>query len=278
MIDKKAFLETPMGKAVNELGEALRERGMPPVTLNVIGGFAMMMRELRDPSSHTDIDYVGTDLGEDFDRLSDRIGAKHGMGKGWINNDGMLTGYTMEDFELSTGKLTFDPCLSVGNVSINVLRPEDLLRLKAISLDTSLMAVQESSAEFTRSKDLPDLQVLMEDQGVAPDDLPGMFPGLITSDRTVGVIKAYLGGGLDAALDKVDEQAREAERRMGADPADGMPGIDGKAESQTELGKSLLSGGFSIGSILSMAEKRASRPLPRRPSRTGPDGPDDQYD
>lgn len=142
MIDKTQLKGTPMYEALADLAKQMNKRQMPPVELNVIGGFALMLHGVRPPDGVTDIDYVGTDLSEDINRLIEEIGEKHNMESGWINKDGMAAGIGMGDFELSTGELHFIPALEVGNITINVLEEKDLLRLKIIAVDTAMTELE----------------------------------------------------------------------------------------------------------------------------------------
>lgn len=65
----------------------------------------MILHGVRPADGVTDIDYVGSDLSDDVNRLIEETGRAHTMEPGWINKDGMATGIGMEDFELSTGAL-----------------------------------------------------------------------------------------------------------------------------------------------------------------------------
>ena len=213
MLDIEKFKTTPMGQAVVELSERLQENGLPPATLNVIGGFAMMMRELRNPNGYTDIDFVGSELSKEFTRISDDIGRKYGLGDGWINRDGMQTGYTVEDFEFSTGKLHFEHAFDIGGITINVLEEEDLLRMKFISIDTSLTAVEQGGT-FTRMKDMPDIKILMERQNITPDQLEDRFSEYMIFDGTPAVIQAYFTGGKEGVTKEIAQYKEAYDRAL----------------------------------------------------------------
>jgi hypothetical protein len=219
MIDNNKFAETPMGQAVIELSEEMKKQNMPPVSINVIGGFALMMREIRDPNSLTDIDYVGNELPDNFNRLSDKIGLKHNLGHGWINNDVMLTDITMEDFEESTGKLHFTESMEIGNIKINILDEEDVLRMKLIAVDTSVTAV-EDGGEFTRVKDLPDVAKLMKRADMTPDEIMDKYSKFIVNENTPKIVEVYINGGEEKALSEIDKISNEhniwAERQRAA--------------------------------------------------------------
>lgn len=207
MIDEKTFAETPMGKAVIELSEEMEKQNIPPISINVIGGFALMMKDIRDPYATTDIDYVGDSLPDNFNRLSDRIGLKHSLGQGWINKDVMLSDITMEEFEESTGKLHFTESMQIGNIKINVLDEKDVLRMKLIAVDTSITAVEEDG-DFSRIKDLPDVTKLMERNGLKSDEiLDKYYPDYVINDKTPEIIQTYIDGGNEAVLKMIDEIA-----------------------------------------------------------------------
>ena len=206
MIDLEEFRQTPMGQAVIELSERMEQEHIPPVSLNVIGGFALMMRKIRDPNGATDIDYVGNPLPPEFDQIADEIGLKYNLGQGWINNDVMLSDNTFEDFEFSTGELHFEPALSIGNININVLEEEDLLRMKLIAIDTGLIAT-EVGGDFTRMKDLPDAVTLMNLVGVTCDDLMPRY-GEYIKEATPTIIGKYINHGIKAVEETIDQKTK----------------------------------------------------------------------
>lgn len=152
---------SPMGDALVELDNIMNKTDCPPITLNIVGGFAMMIHGLRKVTEETDIDFVGYELPIKIKSISDMVGQKHGLGTDWINNDLMLSGITLDDFELSTGKLHFVRAFKLHKITVNVLIREDLLRLKLIALDTALTAV-ELGGDFSRMKDVPDTIKLLE--------------------------------------------------------------------------------------------------------------------
>lgn len=208
MIDKQTFQTTPMGAALKELGERLETEHMPPVSLNVVGGFALMMREIRNPNDTTDIDYVGKSLPGNFNKIADEIGVKHHLGRGWINNDVMLSGISLEDFQFATGDLHFEEAFSVGNIKINVLDEQDLLRMKIISVDTSLTAT-EMGGDFSRMKDLEDVKQLMARQHIRPDQLTETFGEYIISENTPHIIELYHTQGTEGVAREIDAQQKQ---------------------------------------------------------------------
>lgn len=204
MISQEQFANTEMGKAVIELSQQMEKKNIPPVSINVVGGFALMLNGIRDADCRTDIDYVGDPLPDDFNKLADRIGNKYRLGTGWINNDVMLSGISLEDFEYSTGKLHFSESMQVGNITINVLDEQDVLRMKLIAVDTSSMAA-ENGGEFSRIKDMPDVVTLLDRNNISCDQIMDKFGEYIMNESTPAIIQAYKDGGNELALAKIDE-------------------------------------------------------------------------
>lgn len=106
-------------QAIVELDEKLSEKGITPFTLNVCGGFALLLQNVRkDVESYTDIDYIGSDLSKDIQEEVINIGYKHGFGNDWINNDILLSGSTLEELEYATGKLHFEPKMQLKVITV----------------------------------------------------------------------------------------------------------------------------------------------------------------
>lgn len=211
MRTKEQMEGTPMYEALVDLAEKMNKENMPPVELNVIGGFALMLHGVRPADGVTDIDYVGTDLPEKLNRLIEETGRAHRMEPGWINKDGMSSGISMEDFELSTGELHFVPALTVGNISVNVLEEKDLLRLKVIAVDTAMTEL-EATGEFARVKDFHDIHALMEKLQMSPEDAIREYSDyMICYPDTGDLIHAIAKNGPDGGLDVIEAKKQEFE-------------------------------------------------------------------
>lgn len=206
MVEKQQLEGTPMYEALKDLAEKMNKEKMPPVELNVIGGFALMLHGVRPATGVTDIDYVGKDLSAGLNQLIEEIGRAHNMEPGWINKDGMATGIAMEDFELSTGVLHFTPALTIGDITINVLEEKDLLRLKIISIDTAMTEL-EATGEFARIKDFHDIYELMNKMKMKPEDAIREYSDyMICYPDTGDLIHAIMDDGPDGGLSVIVRQ------------------------------------------------------------------------
>lgn len=211
MINKDQLAGTPMYEALKDLAEKMNKNNMPPVELNVIGGFALMLHGVRPADRITDIDYVGTELPDVLNQLIEETGRIHSMEPGWINKDGMATGIGMDDFELSTGVLHFEPALSIGNININILKEKDLLRLKVIAVDTAMTEL-EATGEFARIKDFHDIYLLMNKMNMRPEDAIREYNDyMICYPDTGDLIHAIANNGPDGGLEVVNNKHKEFE-------------------------------------------------------------------
>ena len=204
MLSFDEFKNEPMGKALVQLSLEMSKNNIEPIEFDVIGGFALMLHKVRKASDITDIDYVGDSKSDEFLELADKVGRRFGLSKGWINNDVMLSGISLEDFEYTTGKLHFNKCMDIGNISINVLDKRDLLRMKLISIDTSFTAI-ENGGDFTRAKDLPDIVQLMSEQNLKPSDLMNEFGDYLINDNTPMIVQTYVDGRMSAVMNKIEK-------------------------------------------------------------------------
>lgn len=211
MVRRKDLEGTPMYEALADLAEKMDKENMPPVELNVIGGFALMLHGVRPADGVTDIDYVGDGLPDKLNRLIKETGRKHRMEPGWINKDGMSSGISMDDFELSTGVLHFVPALTVGNITINILEERDLLRLKVIAVDTAMTEL-EATGEFARVKDFHDIHALMEKLQMSPEDAIKEYGDyMICYPDTGDLIHAIANNGPDGGLEVIEAKKQEFE-------------------------------------------------------------------
>ena len=177
-------------RALKELDEELAKHNIAPFTLNVVGGFALLLQEIRkNVDNYTDIDYVGKDLSPEVKDIMEIIGYKHHFGPDWINNDILLSGASLQDLELATGKLHFHKKMELEVITVNALDKKDLLRLKLIAIDTSLLGT-EFGGEFTRTKDFKDILLLMEDLHYRMSDLNQFKPYLLGND-TLKLVNMY---------------------------------------------------------------------------------------
>lgn len=199
MKDIKDYTNHLLFCALYLLNAKMEEHNLDPIELNVCGGFAMMANGLRDPDCRTDIDFAGKDLAYEVKALSKEVAKETGIDKDWLNNDMVLSGFSLEDFSLSTGTLHFDPMFDMSKIQVNVLEPRDILKLKMISIDTSMTAI-EYGGDFTRMKDFKDVEILLKHEHLTIDEACRKYRNNLISDTTPKILHAYEKGGEDQVI------------------------------------------------------------------------------
>ena len=179
-------------KALEKLDEELVKANVEPFELNVCGGFALLLQQVRKNGSvYTDIDYIGKDLPEDIKDIIKKVGTDMNFGPDWINNDVLLSGSSLEEMEYATGKLHFEPKMQLSVIKINALKKVDILRMKMIAVDTSLCGTS-FGGEFTRAKDFEDIKLLAEDLNMNANDIKKECKEYITCPEIFALVKYYL--------------------------------------------------------------------------------------
>lgn len=188
--DNVIYKEKVVYKALEELDQRLAEKGVKPFELNVVGGFALLLEKIR-LSNYTDIDYVGEDLSEEIKEVIDEVGLEFKLGRGWVNNDVLLAGSSLEDLECVVGEMDFKPAFSLRVISVNSLDLGGLLRMKVVAIDTSFMG-SRWGGEFTRAKDLPDIKLLCDKLGFTHQDLVNECFPYVEDSATFLLIDYYM--------------------------------------------------------------------------------------
>lgn len=187
--DNLFYREKVVYKALEEFDSRLYDMGAKPFELKVVGGFALLLEQIRT-NDYTDIDYVGKPLDKDVSKLVDQIGLEYGLGRGWLNNDVMMSGLDLDEFEYATGELKFNHVADLKVISLYALDKSSILRMKVIAIDTSYMAA-ENDGDFTRAKDFKDVKLLMESLGCSMKQLKDETEEFVLNPQIYYVIQYY---------------------------------------------------------------------------------------
>ena len=162
----KDLKNTQMYKALVEFDKEFGKlNNKKPMSLNVIGGFALIVPGIRK-GDYTDIDYAGKDFPDKVKELVDKIGMKYNLGRGFINNDCLVTGTTLEDMEYATGPLTFSHGFDLKYITVNILVP------KAVKTNPGLI-------NDIKNPDYDAVKDAVGKNGMLIRDLEKDFPNLI---------------------------------------------------------------------------------------------------
>ena len=135
---------------VDNLYAQEKDRPDAKIKLSIIGGFALMLNGIRkDMTEYTDIDYVGGELPEKLKKIIKSVGIKYGLDAEWINNDALLEGSSLEDLEITTGKLNFTPTkVELNCFEVHSLCNQDLIRLKMMAICWKLSISDEGERRY----------------------------------------------------------------------------------------------------------------------------------
>ena len=187
--DNLFYREKVVYKALEEFDSRLYDMGAKPFELKVVGWFALLLEQIR-MNDYTDIDYVGKPLDKDVSKLVDQIGLEYGLGRGWLNNDVMMSGLDLDEFEYATGELKFNHVADLKVISLYALDKSSILRMKVIAIDTSYMAA-ENDGDFTRAKDFKDVKLLMESLGCSMKQLKDETEEFVLNPQIYYTIQYY---------------------------------------------------------------------------------------
>ena len=200
MIDIEKHRNDPIFHALEVLNQEMVKNDYPPIELNVVGGFALMLYGHRNPSEYTDIDFVGVKLTKELKSLSEDVGKQTGM---------------VKDLECSTGPLHFEPAYSMEKIAINIIDERDLLKLKLIAIDTALVEI-ENNVDFTRGKDLKDIGILLKSLGMTVNQAINENRDYIIDDNTGMVVQTFIDNNYDMkkSLEQIQEKLQYNEYLM----------------------------------------------------------------
>jgi len=182
-------------RALTDLDNELRELVKEPIELNTIGGFALILNNVRkNPDEYTDIDFVGQDFDSKIRSIIGKVGMRHNLGQNWLNNDVSAIDSSIESLELMVGEVEFKPILEMQSLKLNAARPEDILRMKVVAIDTWIMAMPENEP-YTRTKDFGDIELLLKHTSKNLNTLKAETNEYVIMPETYALIEEYLEHG-----------------------------------------------------------------------------------
>ncbi|MCL2036499.1 MAG: hypothetical protein FWG83_03830 [Oscillospiraceae bacterium] len=199
-------------KALEDLDSRLYSKykgKIQPAELNVVGGFALLMRKIRaNPNEFTDLDYIGEDFSEDVKRIIDEVGIEYGLGTRWINNQVMLFDSTLADVETAVGKLRFSKSLELKTFTVNVLDLKGLLRMKVVAIDTQIL-IGATAKDYLRARDFRDVKEIMRKLGFSMRQLKEETGAYVLSDETFSLISSYILTGSNRLIPGIEDMKGE---------------------------------------------------------------------
>jgi hypothetical protein len=145
-------------QALSVLDEKLCEAGSEPIEIRIVGGFALILHNVRENGFTQDIDSMTRDFEPKVKALIAQTGKELGIKLGWLNADMVLD--DPEIIELIVGETNFEEYGSYEVLIVKVADLPTLLRLKIIAAGDNLL-VQDNIEYERHAKDLKNLISVM---------------------------------------------------------------------------------------------------------------------
>ena len=138
-------------KALETLDDRLVSEGCDPVEIRIVGGFALILNDIRETGFTEDIDSMTRDFEPHVKQLIAQIGKDMGLKLGWLNADMVLD--DPEIISMIIGETNFDDYGEYQVLKVKVADMTTLLKLKIVAAgDTFLI---HDDIEYERhSRDL----------------------------------------------------------------------------------------------------------------------------
>jgi hypothetical protein len=178
-------------EALSELDNQLAEIGYSNLDIKIVGGFALIIQDIRDNGFTQDIDSMTKGFDPKVTTIIATIGKEMGIKLGWLNADMVLD--DPEIIEQIVGKVNFTPYGNYRVLNVSVADLPSLLRLKIVAAGDNL-EVLDDTIEFERHfEDVTNLikalkiSSLYELRTIAPiiEDYPELQMRLFSSAREV---------------------------------------------------------------------------------------------
>lgn len=147
--------------ALDKLDAVLSERKSEPLELKIVGGFALIMRDVRKNGFTQDIDSMTVRFSVDTAEVIAEIGKDLDLKLGWLNADMVLDDPKI--VEGIVGEVNFEPYGEYKVLKVGIADLPTLLRLKIIAAGDNLEVV-EDMIEFERH--FADLEALVTEMKI----------------------------------------------------------------------------------------------------------------
>jgi len=125
-------------KALETLDDKLASAGCDPVEIRIVGGFALILHDIRETGFTEDIDSMTRDFEPNVKQMIAQIGKDMGLKLGWLNADMVLD--DPEIISMIIGETNFDDYGKYQVLKVKLADMTTLLKLKIVAAgDTFLV-------------------------------------------------------------------------------------------------------------------------------------------
>ena len=172
-------------KALAALDSELVSIGSELLEIRIVGGFAMILHNIRETGFTQDIDSMTRDFEPHIKQLIAKIGKQMGIKLGWLNADMVLD--DPEIISLIIGETNFDDYGDYQVLSVKVADLPTLLKLKIVAAGDTILVRDDIEHErhardlmaLLKALDINSIDTLMEIAPVSeeyPELLRVLFP------------------------------------------------------------------------------------------------------
>lgn len=138
-------------RALNTLDQKLLALGSDPIELRIVGGFALILHDLRETGFTQDIDSMTRDFEPNVKKLIAETGKELGLKLGWLNADMVL-----DDPEIVSaiiGETNFEDYGNYQVLRVKVADLPTLLKLKIVAAGDTLL-IEDDIEHERHARDL----------------------------------------------------------------------------------------------------------------------------
>ena len=132
-------------KALETLDSRLASAGSDPVEIRIVGGFALILHDIRETGFTEDIDSMTRDFEPHVKQMIAQIGKDMGLKLGWLNADMVLD--DPEIISMIIGETNFDDYGEYQVLNVKVADLTTLLKLKIVAAGDTILIHDEIEHE-----------------------------------------------------------------------------------------------------------------------------------
>ena len=147
-------------KALSALDNRLAEAGFDPLEIRIVGGFALILHDIRETGFTQDIDSMTRDFNPQVKQMIAQVGKELGIKLGWLNADMVLD--DPEVILMIVGKTNFDDFGDYRVLDVKLADLATLLKLKIVAAGDTILVHDDIEHE----RHARDLRALLKTLGI----------------------------------------------------------------------------------------------------------------
>ena len=165
-MDKNQFITAL--KMLDEKLDRIMDKDQTPVKIRAIGGFALLMHNLRDQGT-ADIDTLSETFSPEIRAVIKEVGEEQDLlhPDEWVNNDMVLDDEYLEDILYQLDPTWEETEIDLRNIDLKIADIETVLRSKFDSIEFQYEIKGNKIRKFSiRPQDIPDILNILKRKGI----------------------------------------------------------------------------------------------------------------